>query len=226
MDTETLSYILSIISLVFYSIVYVPQFIVIFAEKSSDGISLFTLSLWTQADILSLIGTLVLVMPTSIVVIGWYHFFMGVFMMFFIVYYKTGGDSKILIYSYVLTFALINTTICIILQLFMKESNDTVGLILGWITTSMYIIGRFPQIYLNIKRKSTQGLSLLMYIFTITANTIYAAILLLYPESLDTNMPWIAASVINTVLDIFVICQHYYYEYRLKKITEIIRNEA
>jgi uncharacterized protein with PQ loop repeat len=94
MDIETWSHILSILSLLFYSIVYIPQFIVIYKEKSSDGISLVTLSIWTQADILSLIATISLNMPVSLIVIGWYHFLVGCCMMLFIVYYKKSSNKK------------------------------------------------------------------------------------------------------------------------------------
>ena len=49
---EVLSYIFSICSIVFYSIVYFPQFNEIYKTKSSDGISIFTLLLYTEADFL------------------------------------------------------------------------------------------------------------------------------------------------------------------------------
>lgn len=216
MDIETLSYFLSVISLVLYSIVYIPQFIVIFRDKSSDGMSLITLSVWTQADILSLIGTLILYMPVSIVVIGWYHFGMGICMMLFTVYYKP--ENRFLMYMYTIAFSVVNISVCVALQITVSEPHDTAGLILGWITTALYILGRIPQIVLNFKRKSTEGLSLLMYIFTMLANTIYAAILLLYPESFFTNLPWITACFVNDILDLFVLGQHYYYKNLLKDI--------
>ena len=219
---EELAYSLSIASLVFYSIVYVPQFLVIYKSKSSSGISLWMLLLWTQADVLSLIGTIVLHMYTNIIMISWYHFIVGVLMIIFVLYYRDKYNDnyentqrftkeyKIQVLSTII-FICVNTVICVILNVIITRSHDLIGEVIGWITTVFYIVGRFPQMWLNYKNKSTEGLSILMYVFTILGNATYTAVITLDNETIQSNMPWIVSSVVMIVLDLYIIYQHYYY---------------
>lgn len=237
---EELVYILSVISLIFYSIVYVPQFYVIYKSKSSSGISIWTLLLWTQADIMSLIGTIVLYMHTSIIIVGWYHFIIGVCMIIFVLVYRKKYHSRvpdikndiedniavdmaddnvdnnqpkydIQLWCTVI-FLLVNIIVCISLNLTIKKSNDVIGEILGWITTAFYITGRFPQMWLNYKNKSTEGLSVWMYVFTILGNASYIAVITIDPITIESNLPWIVSSAVMIVLDIYIIFQHFYYK--------------
>ena len=237
MNLEELSYVLSTISLIFYSIVYVPQFYVIYKSKSSDGISFWMLLLWTQADILSLIGTIVLYMPSSIIIIGWYHYLVGAIMIIFVLYYtdkyytnenrdtnlnrdtneNTIGYTNLNRYYIIKCFATtlflsINTCTCVVLNIFINKSHDESGAILGWITMSFYLIGRIPQMWMNYKRKSTEGLSLLMYIFTMCGNGVYLAVITIDPVYIESNMPWIVNCIVTILMDIFVICQYYMYK--------------
>lgn len=228
MDLTEISYILSTISLVFYSIVYVPQFYVIYKSKSSSGISFWMLLLWSQADILSLIGTILLHMSLSIIIIGWYHYFIGALMIIVVLFYVdkyTIDDiehgkhlsGKHLSGRFIkqclatVLFLVLNTVVCITLQLTIDKPYDEMGAILGWITMVFYSVGRLPQIWLNYKRKSTEGLSLLMYIFTMCGNSIYLAVITIDPLNINMNLPWIINCVITILMDIFVIFQHYYY---------------
>lgn len=219
---EELAYSLSIISLIFYSVVYVPQFFVIYKSKSSSGISLWMLLLWTQADVLSLIGTIVLHMYTNIIMISWYHFIVGVLMIIFVLYYRDKYNNdyenlqsftkeyKIQVLSTII-FICTNTVICVILNVIITSSHDLIGEVIGWITTVFYIVGRFPQMWLNYKNKSTEGLSILMYVFTILGNATYIAVITLDNGTIQSNMPWIVSSVVMIVLDLYIIYQHYYY---------------
>jgi uncharacterized protein with PQ loop repeat len=219
MVSDGLSYSLSIISLLFYSIIYIPQFFVIYKSKSSSGISLLMLLLWTQADILSLIGTIVLYMYTNIIIIGWVHFIVGASMIIFVLYYRDKYDDnsksftkeyKIQLLSTII-FLCVNTVICIMLNVIITRSHDLIGEIIGWVTTTFYIVGRFPQIWLNYKNKSTEGLSVLMYIFAILGNASYIAVFTIDPQTIQTNMPWIVSSTGMIVLDLYITYQNYYY---------------
>lgn len=211
-NNDTLFSVLSTASIIFYSIVYVPQFLLIYQTKTSSGISIWTLLLWTQADVLSLIGTIILYMNTNIILIGWYHFSIGILMIFYVLFYKEETDN-VYIYQCVVSSIniMINLSICILLHIFISKSYDTIGEIIGWITMSLYLFGRLPQIWLNYTRKSTDGLSLLMYIFTILGNTTYIAVITVDPETIRAKIPWIVTAILSSLLDIFTISQHYYY---------------
>lgn len=210
MNTEELSYILSIISLIFYSIVYIPQFIEIYVIKKSDGISLWTLLLWTQADILSLVGSILLYLQLSIIIIGWYHSLVGILMTLFVLYYKS--KKSIRHYSAVCIFVVTNLLLCTVLNIYINEPQIIVGNLIAWITMVLYLIGRIPQIILNYKNKSTKGLSLLMYLFTILGNGFYIGVITVEPEYISENLPWIVSGVLNIVFDFYVLGQMYYYK--------------
>jgi uncharacterized protein with PQ loop repeat len=247
MNTNQISDLLSIISLIFYSIVYLPQFLLIYKSKSSEGVSILMLLLWTQADILSLIGTIVLYMPISIIAIGWYHSVIGCGMIIFALYYykerylaepmvqaserylaenndfesesnivvKKGNGwihNKFLLQIISGLFMVLNLCICISLNLVIKESYYEIGTIIGWITMSLYLLGRVPQLVLNYTRKSTEGLSLLMYIFTMLGNACYIGVITVDPTLINSNMPWIITGVVTIFLDIVVLGQHFYYK--------------
>jgi uncharacterized protein with PQ loop repeat len=206
-NNDNLSYIFGIISLIFYSIVYIPQFHLIYKLKNSSGISIWTILLWTQADILSLVGTIVLQLHKSIIIIGWYHYIVGVAMIMWILYYRK--YNTILETLGVIIFLLINTSVCIYLNITINESHDTIGESIGWLTMGLYLLGRFPQIWMNYKLKSTEGLSILMYVFTMLGNITYIIIIILEPEN---NMPWLVNGITTILLDILVVGQHYYYK--------------
>lgn len=223
MNNQEISYILSILSLVFYSIVYLPQFLVIFNTKSSRGISTWTLLLWTQADVLSLIGTIVLYMPASIILIGWYHYTIGILMLLYVLYYKDRLDNnyKLEFWSTV-AFLLVNTTTCIFLNSTIQYSYDDIGMVLGWITMAFYTGGRLPQIQMNYKNGSTGNLSVLMYIFTIIGNSFYVGVITVEPEFIEVNIPWIVNGIVSILLDIIVLWQYYYYNYTIQSNKQVV----
>lgn len=204
-----ISYIFSLLSLIFYSIVYLPQFVLIYKNKSSKGISIWTLILWTQADALSLFGSILMHLPVNFMVMSWYHFLVGVVLINFVLFYSEQNSKLEMYFSSV--FVLVNFLTGVLLILFIKTSYDLIGMSISWVTMLLYIIGRFPQIYENYKTKTTEGLSLLMYIFTMLGNLFYICVIFSTPEYLDKNIPWLISSTLSILLDIIIILQHYYY---------------
>ncbi|KAG8369497.1 hypothetical protein BUALT_Bualt14G0019800 [Buddleja alternifolia] len=61
-------------------------------------------------------------------------------------------------------------------KLLQEHGSDSVlGQWLGWMMAAIYMGGRLPQIWLNIKRGSVEGLNPLMFIFALVANAAYVA---------------------------------------------------
>jgi uncharacterized protein with PQ loop repeat len=213
MSSEFVSHAFSIISLCFYSIVYLPQFKLIFTNKSSEGVSIYMFILWSQADCFSLLSTILIELPLSTVIIGWYHFVIGVIMILFSLYYT--HNKTFTVYTSTILFVCINILILLSTFIFPKSHlSYQFGQIIGWFTTILYIIGRIPQIHLNFKNKSTEGLSSLMYLYTIIANICYLiSILAISTERnyIISNMFIVVCVVITVLLDIFVIYQTFYY---------------
>jgi uncharacterized protein with PQ loop repeat len=182
------------------------------------------LLLWTQADVLSLIGTILNGLAMGILIISWYHLFIGYLMILYVLKIeRQNNDKDIYKFTYTIAFIVINTLTSLILNIFWP--NDvTIGNIIGWITMSLYIIGRFPQIILNIQRHSTEGLSILMYILTIIANIFYLLSVFSYSIEYDyimLNLPWIISTVVTILLDLFVILQCYIYKhYKTQNVTD------
>ncbi|WVZ26043.1 hypothetical protein V8G54_004587 [Vigna mungo] len=102
------------------------------------------------------------------------------------------------------------------------ETHNTLGQWLGWLMAAIYISGRLPQIWLNIKRGSVEGLNPFMFVFALVANVTYVGSILVRTtemQSIKANMPWLLDAVLCVALDLFVsytihiIMQYIYYRY-------------
>lgn len=206
------SFALGVLSIIFYSVVYYPQFYVIYKTKKTDGISIWMLLVWGQADFLSLIGVVVLNLELSLIIIGWYHAFIGFLMTMYTLYYEK--DNKVVKYIAVIVYYGINISVSLYLTIAFIYNYEA-GTVLGWASSIFYVIGRLPQLYLNYRRKTTEGLSILMYIFTILGNTFYLLSVLAFslePNYIYTNLPWIFMIVITVLMDFVVLFQFRYYK--------------
>lgn len=187
---------LSISSIFLYSITYFPQIRLIILEKSVDGVSLLMLCLWTQADFLALMASILLQLPLNLILIDIYHIFIGLITIYFVLLFK--NDLKNI---KIFLFVLVN----IILTLCSYGTQDlpVLGNTLAWITSACYIGGRFPQIIKNRERKSVEGLSAWMYILTILANGCYLLSMLMT----GVYLQWVILICSSILLDLFVLYQ-------------------
>ncbi|PWA95110.1 Cystinosin/ERS1p repeat-containing protein [Artemisia annua] len=99
-------------------------------------------------------------------------------------------------------------------------SNTVVGQWLGWMMAAIYMGGRIPQIVLNIKRGSVEGLNPLMFIFALVANATYVGSILVRStewSKIKANMPWLLDAAACVALDSFIIMQYVYYRYLRKR---------
>ena len=190
-SAELLSFAFSIISVVFYSIVYIPQFYSIYKNKSSEGVSIWMILTFCLADGLSLIGTILLSLSFSLIVMGWYHCIVGITMLLAVLFFKK--DKTTYEYTFVFGFIVTAAISYISVQIFLSASvYEVPGSIVGWFATIMYILGRLPQIYYNYRKKSTEGLSILMFVFSILGNVFYLITIVTFsiePQYIDANMP-------------------------------------
>ncbi|GER30793.1 PQ-loop repeat family protein / transmembranefamily protein [Striga asiatica] len=93
-------------------------------------------------------------------------------------------------------------------KLLQEQGTETVyGQLLGWMMAAVYMGGRLPQIWLNIKRGSVEGLNPFMFVFALVANATYVASILVRSIAWDkirANMPWLLDAVGCVILDLFV----------------------
>jgi len=85
-----------------------------------------------------------------------------------------------------------------------KIEISTLGQIFGWGCAVLYLGSRIPQVIKNFKRKSTEGLSLLFFLFACLGNITY--VLSILSASLDlryllVNLSWLAGSAGTLLLD-------------------------
>ncbi|KAK2363135.1 PQ-loop repeat family protein / transmembrane family protein [Trifolium repens] len=95
--------------------------------------------------------------------------------------------------------------------------NSSIGTFLGWAMTFVYLSGRMPQIFLNIRRGHAEGLNPLMFVFALIGNSTYVASILV--RSLDwstirPNLPWLVDAGGCVLLDFFILMQFLYFRCR------------
>lgn len=205
--------ILNLISVFFYSIVYIPQFILIWKNKSTSGFSLITLFSWTQADFISLTGSLLLNMNINVIIIEWYHCSTSIIMILFCLYFSETVPRRSVKVLSTFVFCIFNIVSCILFQIF-NFQNLLLGQIFGWLTSSIYIIGRFPQIIENWKNKSTSGVSITMYIFSMLGNIFYLLSIIDSPQNPIIYLPWITLIIVTLFLDSIILYQWKLYQHR------------
>lgn len=88
------------------------------------------------------------------------------------------------------------------------------GQLLGWICAFFYLASRVPQLRLNYKRKSTDGVAVLFFVFTLLGNITYCASIFAADSSLHAiavNASWILGAFGSLILDFVVLIQFWIY---------------
>ncbi|RIB17309.1 PQ loop repeat-domain-containing protein [Gigaspora rosea] len=86
--------------------------------------------------------------------------------------------------------------------------------IFGWIGALLYLGARIPQIIRNHKTRSTEGLSLSMFCFSVMGNVTYCLSILLYSTKskyLIVNLPWLVGNGGTLLFDFSILAQFYFY---------------
>jgi len=112
---------------------------------------------------------------------------------------------------------------------FVQGSLHTTGYAFGILSAAFYLVSRIPQIVKNYRRRSTGGLSFVMFLMAILGNTTYALSVLLAawqpylydsqtpPNRISTSafmvdkLPWLVGSVGTLVFDMTIFFQFWYY---------------
>uniref|UniRef100_A0A8C5N2S5 Lysosomal amino acid transporter 1 homolog n=1 Tax=Leptobrachium leishanense TaxID=445787 RepID=A0A8C5N2S5_9ANUR len=99
------------------------------------------------------------------------------------------------------------------------------GFICGYVSAIFYLSSRFPQLYKNYQRKSTEGTSYMLFALAMLGNLTYGLSLMLkLPVSghwksqyIVHHLPWLIGSFGVLILDFFMTAQ--FLAYRKHKIT-------
>jgi uncharacterized protein with PQ loop repeat len=88
------------------------------------------------------------------------------------------------------------------------------GTVLGWMSATSYMGSRMPQIVYNFKRKTTDGLSIQMFICAMLQNLCYASSIFLWDSHWDhiwLQFPWLVGSLGLIFFDFTVLGQFLYF---------------
>ena len=110
---------------------------------------------------------------------------------------------------------------CLSLLLYFLVDIYNLADIIAWCTVLIFISSRIPQILLNYSRKSTDGLSIWIFILINIANWLFVSCILIemldipkeeYVFHLMKNIQWIIGSVLTTFMDIIIFIQFHIYK--------------
>ncbi|XP_021251671.1 putative uncharacterized protein PQLC2L isoform X2 [Numida meleagris] len=156
------------------------------------------------------------------------------------VYYKLKNQKMMKcsksLKNFCVTWILMCVTLCIVLpcQLLirnqdqssvMERSNNSLdmiemsGFVCGYISCVFYLGSRFPQLYKNFQRKSTEGTSYLLFALAMLGNCTYGLSLVLKMPTTESfralyflhHLPWLLGSFGVLLLDVFVTVQFLLY---------------
>jgi hypothetical protein len=105
------------------------------------------------------------------------------------------------------------------------------GQVFGYICAALYLGSRIPQLLLNYRRKSTEGISMLFFVFACIGNLTYVLSIVAYGPVCDrpkhcregeaagqykryiaVNLSWILGSLGTLLLDLGVFVQYFLYK--------------
>lgn len=106
---------------------------------------------------------------------------------------------------------------------------NTLGQIFGWLCAVLYLGSRLPQLLLNYRRKSTEGVSMLFFLFACLGNMTYVLSIFafdpqckhkecapgeansIYGRYILVNLSWLAGSLGTLFLDMGIFAQYFMY---------------
>ncbi|KAG5985827.1 hypothetical protein E4U54_005776 [Claviceps lovelessii] len=103
------------------------------------------------------------------------------------------------------------------------------GQVFGYLCAVFYIASRVPQLILNYRRKTTDGLSMLFFIFACLGNVTYVLSIFafepqcerpecksgeaarIYGKYMLVNLSWLAGALVTLLMDLIVFVQYFHY---------------
>ncbi|KHO00672.1 PQ loop repeat protein [Metarhizium album ARSEF 1941] len=88
---------------------------------------------------------------------------------------------------------------------------NLLGQLFGYLCAVFYIASRVPQLILNHRRKTTEGLSMLFFIFACLGNVTPGEARRIYGRYMLLNLSWLTGALVTLFMDFIVFGQYFYY---------------
>lgn len=234
---NVLSWMFSTFSNIVFLFVFLPQLLENIKNKSSESISFYLLLLWYIGDTFSVMSVFYMKATPMLIYIGVYHIIFDIIFITQVLYYRlphyeyypllmnenlTRSDfiyyiKDVLLIREVTLFLGYNIVLICSQRLLNYIPHTIIGNIFAWLSTIIFLISRLPQIILNEKRQSVQGLSFITFLNISIANILFLLSILIYLLDIESqslkiqytlnNLPWIIGSSGTIFFDIIIFLQ-------------------
>ncbi|RKP23692.1 PQ loop repeat-domain-containing protein [Syncephalis pseudoplumigaleata] len=178
------------LSIVCWIVVFIPQIYTNWRRKSSDSLSFYFIFIWILGDLFNLVGVLLQDLLFTMLLLAVYYTFADLVLIWQMFYYRNRGTT------------IPSAPERVVLPATKGEQAPPSGpgtikilpQILGYISALLYVWARIPQIILNFRNKSCEGLAISMFICCVVGNVTYCASIFFFsmdPEYLLINLPWL-----------------------------------
>ena len=244
---ETLSIVFGVLSNGLWLFVFIPTLILNYRKGSSEALSFSLLFCLIVGDIFSILSAKAKDLGLVIIYSAVYHIILDFIVVSQILYYRMANleselervlllddttDIEMMYKRYIpsLCYLTRNEGIMVV-SMILTTIGIKIGLmyslyiaeIVAWCATLIFIIARIPQIYLNWKRRSTEGLSMLSFIIINVANMCFLISILVvltdlkqdeYNGYIIENVQWIIGCTCTIVFDAIIFYQFKLYNQR------------
>ncbi|GMM32390.1 Ypq2 protein [Martiniozyma asiatica (nom. inval.)] len=239
----------SILSTISWIFAQVPQQLHNYLTGSANGLSPSFLLLWALGDVSNLIGALMTHQLPFQIYLGVYFTINDIILNFQYYFYKNKekgsqqeeqatievlegvdphyGSVKSLVSKKQLAAAagLLLATPANALPSVLHSTSfqipvEKIGICMAWFCTIIYCSSRLPQLYLNYKRKSVDGISPFLFMFALLGNITYAGSIVLtpvegghesYAKFIFNELPYLLGSLGTVLFDAVYFWQRYVY---------------
>jgi uncharacterized protein with PQ loop repeat len=243
---EQTSFYVGFMSLCCYAVALLPQFYHNYTRKNVDGLSFGLLGIWLLGDISNLSGTILTQQLPIQKYIAMYFLSMDVFIILQYTWYSKFypklndihhddsdedtleeedeetpliiSSSPILQKNFVSIVVFLGCMTAVLGEPtgYFRSPSLILGYILAWMSGLFYFTSRIPQILENYRLKSLKGLSIFLFICTISGNLFYGLSILLRQPALDekfyfATFPYLVGSMGVLVFDFIILGQYYLY---------------
>ncbi|KAJ2304923.1 putative vacuolar membrane transporter for cationic amino acids [Coemansia sp. RSA 2706] len=219
------------VSLACWVFVLVPQVYLNHKRKSCAGVSLAFYLLWALGDLLNLAGALLEnLLFTAILLPAYYIFTDAIVLSQFYYYRKSAGDGSgerlplvgaaaekrpgRLATWHVLAGGLAAAVLVLAAWL---APRSVVAQVCGYASAAVYLGAYVPQIVHNYRERSTEGLSMLMFVVVTIANITYCMSILTAQtpthEYLRKYAAWLLGAAGTIGLELIILYQFYIYRH-------------